>query len=86
MSKYPNCLKLAETDLKWLTAAFSLQLPIIQALLVHPPMMLVPIFVGGGERLGHFGRPERAKLPQVDGDENVAALGKVDRVLPAVSS
>lgn len=30
------------------------------------------LFVGGGERLGHFVGPERARLPQVDGDEDVA--------------
>jgi len=26
--------------------------------------------VGGGLGLGQFGGPERARLPQVDGDEN----------------
>ena len=28
------------------------------------------LVVGGGVGLGQFGGPERARLPQVDGDEN----------------
>ena len=34
-------------------------------------------FVGGGERLGHFGGPERAKPLQCDGDKNVASPHRV---------
>jgi len=33
--------------------------------------------VGGGERLGHFGGPERAKPLQCDGDKNVASPHRV---------
>ena len=33
--------------------------------------------VGGGERMGHFGGPEWARLPRVEGGEDVANPAKL---------
>ncbi len=38
--------------------------------------------VVGGVGLGQFGGPERARLPQVDGDENVASPAKLIEFFP----
>jgi len=39
--------------------------------------LLAEATAGGGERLGHFGGPERTEAPQVDGGNNAARPQKL---------
>ena len=48
----------------------------------HSPECFTRSRVGGGERMGHFGGPEWAKPPRVDGDENVASPAKLIKFSP----